>query len=177
MRSGSSSPSSVLRRLRPRRRRAARVSDRRRLAKLHAPSADIDPLFVPITPGPRRPGPRWALSSDVELPIRSGGVAMSYRTPGDADPSSDRVDDQDLHRDGHPAARDEGKLCSTTPERYVTELRNLRYPTATLRESRFGTADPSAGFRGHPWAISSSRRPKKLYADAARGIPFRRAWH
>ena len=44
--------------------------------------------------------------------------------------SSDRVDDEELHGDVDLKLRDEGKLALDDPaERYVPELKSLRYPT------------------------------------------------
>ena len=153
------------------------VSDRR--ARLAGAFADIDRLFTDFAATSHLPGAAWGIVIDGEL-AHSGAAGVrdiSSKTPVDGD-TVFRI--ASMTKSFTALAilklRDEGKLSLDDPaERYVPELKALRYPTTdsprlTIRH----LLTHSAGFpEDNPWGDQQLSETEESFTRMLReGIPF-----
>jgi CubicO group peptidase (beta-lactamase class C family) len=153
------------------------VADRR--AKLQSAFADIDRLFAEYARTAHVPGAAWGIVIDGEL-AHSGAAGVRdvvSNTPVDAD-TVFRIASMTKSFTAMAILklRDEGKLSLDDPaERYVTELRNLRYPTSDApRITVRHLLTHSAGFpEDNPWGDQQlSETEESLTRMLRDGIPF-----
>ena len=153
------------------------VADRR--ARLATAFADIDRLFTDFATTTHVPGAAWGIVIDGEL-AHSGAAGVrdvGSKTPVDAD-TVFRIASMTKSFTALSILnlRDEGKLTLDDPaERYVPELKTLRYPTSdsprlTIRH----LLTHSAGFpEDNPWGDQQlSETEESLTRMLREGIPF-----
>ena len=153
------------------------VPDRR--ARLESAFADIDRLFADQAKAAHVPGAAWGIVIDGEL-AHTGAAGVRdvvSRTPVDGD-TVFRIASMTKSFTAMSilALRDEGKLSLDDPaERYVPELKRLRYPTAdspriTIRH----LLTHSEGFpEDNPWGDQQLSETEENFSRMLRdGIPF-----
>jgi CubicO group peptidase (beta-lactamase class C family) len=153
------------------------VSDRP--ARLAGAFADIDRLFTDFAATNHVPGAAWGIVVDGGL-AHSGAAGVrdiSSRTPADAD-TVFRI--ASMTKSFTALAilklRDEGKLSLDDPaERYVPELKGLRYPTTdSPRLTVRHLLTHSAGFpEDNPWGDQQLSETEESFTRMLReGVPF-----
>ncbi|HXW07128.1 MAG TPA: serine hydrolase domain-containing protein [Vicinamibacterales bacterium] len=161
---------------------ASEYADPQRQAKLSTAYGEIDRLFAEFAKASHVPGAAWGIVVDGELvhAAAAGVRDVSTGAPVDAD-TVFRI--ASMTKSFTALAilklRDEGKLALDDPaERYVPELRDLRYPTSdspgiTIRH----LLTHSAGFpEDNPWGDQQlSESEAALSAMLREGIPFSNA--
>jgi CubicO group peptidase (beta-lactamase class C family) len=153
------------------------VPDRR--AKLAGAFTDVDRLFTDYVRNGRLPGAAWGIVIDGEL-AHSGAAGVRdivTKTPVDAD-TVFRIASMTKSFTALSILklRDDGKLSLDDPaERYVPELKQLRYPTSdspriTIRH----LLTHSAGFpEDNPWGDQQLSETEESFTAMLRGgIPF-----
>ena len=156
--------------------------DRDRKAKLSTAFADIDALFAEFAKSAHVPGAAWGIVIDGEL-AHSGSAGVRDVVSG-APVDADTVFRIASMTKSFTAMailklRDEGKLSLDDPaERYVPELKGLRYPTTdspriTIRH----LLSHSAGFpEDNPWGDQQlADTEEQLSHMMQEGIPFSNA--
>jgi CubicO group peptidase (beta-lactamase class C family) len=157
----------------------AGFSDPDRRAKLATAFADIDRMFAEFAKGTHVPGAAWGIVIDGELAHSGAAGVRDVRTNAAVD--SDTVFRIASMTKSFTAVailklRDEGRLSLDDPaERYVPELKDLRYPTTdapriTIRH----LLSQSAGFpEDNPWGDQQlSKSDEDLSRMLRAGIPF-----
>ena len=153
------------------------VSDRR--ARLAGAFADVDRLFTDFATTNHVPGAAWGIVIDGGL-AHSGAAGIrdiSSRTPVDAD-TVFRIASMTKSFTALATLklRDEGKLALDDPaERYVPELKGLRYPTTdSPRLTVRHLLTHSAGFpEDNPWGDQQLSETEESFTRMLReGIPF-----
>ena len=157
----------------------ARFTDPNRLAKLSSAFGEIDRLFTDFTTAQRIPGAAWGIVVDGRV-VHIG--VTGYRDLESKAP----VDSNTVFRIASMTKsftamailklRDDGKLSLDDPvERYVPELKGLRYPTTdspkiTIRH----LLSHSEGFpEDNPWGDQQlAVTEAEMSAFLRRGIPF-----
>ena len=160
----------------------SQFADPARRAKLATAFADIDRRFAEFAKAAHVPGAAWGIVIDGEL-AHSGAVGV--RDIG----TNARVDADTVFRIASMTKsftamailklRDEGKLALDDPaERYVPELKGLRYPTSdspriTIRH----LLTHSGGFpEDNPWGDQQLSESEEAFSRMMReGIPFSNA--
>jgi len=157
----------------------AGFSDPDRRAKLAAAFADIDRMFTEFAKTAHVPGAAWGIVIDGEL-AHSGAAGVREVRSGAAVDSDTVFRIASMTKSFTAVAilklRDEGKLSLDDPaERYVPELKNLRYPTSdspriTIRH----LLSHSEGFpEDNPWGDQQlSKSDEELSRMLRAGIPF-----
>ena len=163
----------------------AQFSDPDRRAKLGTAFADIDRLFAEFAKTAHVPGAAWGIVIDGEL-AHSGAAGVrdvATKAPVDAD-TVFRIASMTKSFTAMAILklRDEGKLSLDDPaERYVPELKGLRYPTTdspriTIRH----LLSHSEGFpEDNPWGDQqlSESEARAVAHDARRHSVLERARH
>jgi len=157
-------------------------TDPDRRAKLAAAFADVDRLLVEFATAAHVPGAAWGIVIDGEL-AHSGAVGVrevATRAPVDAD-TVFRIASMTKSFTAMSILklRDEGKLAlDDAAERYVPELKSLRYPTTdspriTIRH----LLTHSEGFpEDNPWGDQQLAESEEQLSRMLRdGIPFSNA--
>jgi CubicO group peptidase (beta-lactamase class C family) len=157
-------------------------ADPDRRTKLATAFADIDRIFTEFATSSRVPGAAWGIIIDGEL-AHSGATGVSNLTtkaPVDAD-TVFRIASMTKSFTAMAILklRDEGKLSLDDPaERYVPELKGLRYPTTdspriTIRH----LLTHSEGFpEDNPWGDQQLSESEEALSRMMReGIPFSNA--
>jgi CubicO group peptidase (beta-lactamase class C family) len=150
-----------------------------RLAKLQSAFADVDRLFADYAKAAHMPGAAWGIVIDGDL-AHAGAAGVSDVL------SKKAVDADTVFRIASMtksftamailALRDDGKLSLDDPaERYVPELKTLRYPTSdspriTIRH----LLTHSEGFpEDNPWGDQQLSETEESFSRMVRGgIPF-----
>jgi CubicO group peptidase (beta-lactamase class C family) len=157
-------------------------SDRDRKAKLSTAFADIDRLFAEFAKSAHVPGAAWGIVIDGEL-AHSGSAGVRDVASGAAVDADTVFRIASMTKSFTAMAilklRDEGKLSLDDPaERYVPELKGLRYPTTdspriTIRH----LLSHSAGFpEDNPWGDQQlADTEEQLSQMMQEGIPFSNA--
>jgi CubicO group peptidase (beta-lactamase class C family) len=162
--------------------REPQFEDPNRAAKLATAFADIDRLFTEFAKATHVPGAAWGIVIDSEL-AHSGVTGMrdvAAKAPVDGD-TVFRIASMTKSFTAMAILnlRDEGKLSLDDPaERYVPELKGLRYPTSdspriTIRH----LLTHSEGFpEDNPWGDQQlADSEEQLSQMMAGGIPFSNA--
>ena len=160
----------------------AQFADPDRRAKLASAFAEIDRSFAEFAKTTRVPGAAWGVVIDGEL-AHSGAAGvreMSSNAPVDAD-TVFRIASMTKSFTAMAILklRDEGKLSlDDLAERYVPELKNLRYPTTdSPRISIRHLLTHSEGFpEDNPWGDQQLSESEEAFSRMLReGIPFSNA--
>ena len=158
------------------------AADGQRLAKLRTAFADIDRSFSDFARSVHAPGAAWGIIVDGVL-VHTGAAGVrdvSAQAPVDAD-TVFRIASMTKSFTAMAILklRDEGKLSLDDPaERYVPELKTLRYPTAdSPRITVRHLLTHSAGFpEDNPWGDQQLAKSDDDLARMLRsGIPFSNA--
>ena len=158
------------------------VADGQRLAKLRPAFAEIDRAFAEFARTAHAPGAAWGIVVDGAL-VHTGAAGVrdvSSRAPVDAD-TVFRIASMTNSFTAMAILRlrDEGKLSlDDAAERYVPELKGLRYPTADApRITVRHLLTHSAGFpEDNPWGDQQlARSDDDLSRMLRSGIPFSNA--
>jgi CubicO group peptidase (beta-lactamase class C family) len=162
--------------------RGSQFSDANRRARLATAFADIDAAFTAFTKTARVPGAAWGIIIDGEL--AHWGSAGVRETATGAQVDADTVFRIASMTKSFTALailklRDDGKLSLDDPaERYVPELKALRYPTTdspriTIRH----LLTHSEGFpEDNPWGDQQLSESEEAFSRMMRqGIPFSNA--
>jgi CubicO group peptidase (beta-lactamase class C family) len=160
----------------------AQFADPNRRAKLATAFAEIDRSFAEFAKTSHVPGAAWGIVIDGEL-AHSGAAGVreiSSNAPVDAD-TVFRIASMTKSFTAMAVLklRDEGRLSLDDPaERYVPELKNLRYPTTdspriTIRH----LLTHSEGFpEDNPWGDQQLSESEEAFSRMLReGIPFSNA--
>jgi CubicO group peptidase (beta-lactamase class C family) len=160
----------------------AEFADPARQSKLAAAFPEIDRLFVELVERSHVPGAAWGILVDGEL-VHTGATGVREVT------SKARVDAETVFRIASMTKsftamsilklRDEGRLSlDDAAERFVPELRELKYPTAdspriTIRH----LLSHSEGFpEDNPWGDQQLSESEERFSAMLRaGIPFSNA--
>ena len=160
----------------------AQFSDPDRRAKLGSAFADIDRMFAEFATTAHVPGAAWGIVIDGELAHTgaAGAREVATKAPVDAD-TVFRIASMTKSFTAMSILklRDEGKLTLDDPaERYVPELKGLRYPTTdSPRITVRHLLTHSEGFpEDNPWGDQQlSESDAQLSRMLRDGIPFSNA--